>query len=104
MTKSRVPTGAREAKQQGARIQARLSSEDKTIIQRAAKLRGCSLSAFVVESSVAAAEAAIRRGETIVLSERDSIMFVEAILNPKNPNEALRKAFRLHQEQFGEPH
>ena len=101
MPKRREQSDTQDATQQTARLHVRISVEDKAIIRRAAALRGCSLSAFVATSAIAAAEDVIRRGETIVLSERDSIMFVDAILNPKGPNEALLEAVRLHREMFG---
>jgi uncharacterized protein (DUF1778 family) len=101
MPKRRQQSDTQDATQQTARLQVRISAEDKAIIKRAAALRGCSLSAFVATSAVAAAEDVIRRGETIVLSERDGIKFVDAILNPKGPNEALLEAARRHREMFG---
>lgn len=42
------------------------------------------------------------RLEVILLSARASIAFVEAILNPKGPNEDLLKAARRHRELFGQ--
>lgn len=36
-----------------------------------------------------------------MLSARDSVMFVEALLNPKGPNEALLAAADRYREQFG---
>ncbi|MBA2597897.1 MAG: DUF1778 domain-containing protein [Chloroflexia bacterium] len=83
------------------RLEARLSSDAKAVIKRAADIRGRSLSEFVVSSALEAAEATIREHEIIVLSARDSLMFAEAILNPKGPNEALQEAFRLHDELLG---
>jgi uncharacterized protein (DUF1778 family) len=83
------------------RLEARLSADAKAIIQRAADIRGRSVSDFVVSSALEAAEETIREHDIIVLSARDSIAFAEALLEPKGPNEALREAFRLHQEMFG---
>jgi uncharacterized protein (DUF1778 family) len=83
------------------RIEARLSSEAKAVIQRAADISGRSVSDFVVTSALEAAKETIREHEVIVLSVRDSKTFVEALLNPKGPNEALRRAFRQHRELFG---
>ena len=93
--------GLSRTKMKPERLEARLPAETKAIIQRAADLSGRSLSDFVVSSALNAAEETIRNHEVIVLSARDSIMFVEALLNPRGPNEALRSAFRLHRELFG---
>jgi uncharacterized protein (DUF1778 family) len=83
------------------RLEARLPAEVKAIIQRAADMSGRSLTDFVVSSALAAAEETIRQREVIVLSERDSLIFAKALLNPPGPNEALLAAARRHREMFG---
>jgi uncharacterized protein (DUF1778 family) len=98
MTAVQIPS---KSKSKPQRLEARLSSDAKAIIQRAADISGRSVSDFVVSSALEAAEETIRNHEVIVLSARDSIMFVEALLNPKGPNEALRRAARRHREMFG---
>ncbi|GJD18627.1 hypothetical protein RIVM261_035830 [Rivularia sp. IAM M-261] len=40
--------------------------------------------------------------EKIVLSERDWNIMVSALENPPEANEALRKAIKEHQEEYGE--
>jgi uncharacterized protein (DUF1778 family) len=90
-----------DAKTRSARIEARLSSDAKVVIQRAADISGRSISDFVVSSALEAARETIREHEVIVLSARDSITFVEALLDPKGPNEALLAAARRHREVFG---
>jgi uncharacterized protein (DUF1778 family) len=76
------------------RLEARISPEQKALFQRAADLSGRSLTEFVVSSVQAAAEEAIERHQVIRLSARDSLIFAEAILNPAEPNEALRQLAR----------
>jgi uncharacterized protein (DUF1778 family) len=88
------------AKGRPQRLEARVPADVKMVIQHAANISGRSLSDFVVTSALEAAEKTIREHEIIVLSARDSLMFAEALLNPKGPNEALREAFRLHRETF----
>jgi uncharacterized protein (DUF1778 family) len=83
------------------RIEARLSSEAKAVIQRAADISGRSVSDFVVTSALEAATVTIREHGVIVLSARDTETFVEALLNPTGPNEALLAAARRHRELFG---
>jgi len=92
---------ALETRPRPERIEARLSSEAKAVIQRAADISGRSVSDFVVASALEAAKETIREHGVIVLSARDSITFVEALLNPKGPNEALLAAARRHRELFG---
>ena len=83
------------------RIEARLSSDAKVVIQRAADLSGRSVSDFVVSSALEADKETIREHEIIVLSARESISFVEALLDPKGPNEALLAAAGRYREVLG---
>jgi len=78
------------------RLEARVTPDQKALIQRAADLRGRSLTAFVVDSAQAAAEETLR-AQQIVLSVRDSTLFVRAILEPAEPNATLRAAAQRYQ-------
>jgi uncharacterized protein (DUF1778 family) len=90
-----------ETRSRPERIEARLSSEAKAVIQRAADISGRSVSDFVVTSALEAAKETIRDHGVIVLSARDSKTFVEALLNPTGPKEALLAAAHRHRELFG---
>ena len=92
---------ASEIRPRPERIEARLSSEAKAVIQRAADISGRSMSDFIVTSALEAAKETIREHAVIVLSARDSETFVEALLNPAGPNEALLAAAHRHRELFG---
>jgi uncharacterized protein (DUF1778 family) len=83
------------------RIEARLSSEAKAVIQHAADMSGRSMSDFIVTSALEAAKETIREHGVIVLSARDTETFVEALLNPTGPNEALLAAARRHRDLLG---
>ena len=85
------------------RLEARVSAEQKALFERAAALSGQSLTAFVVSSLQSAAEETIRSREVTKLSREDSILFIETLLNPPEPNEALREAAREYRAFFGEP-
>lgn len=74
------------------RLEARVTQEQKQLIQHAADLEGRSLTDFLIEKVQAAALETVRTHETMVLTMRDSIAFVEAITNPSEPNDALRAA------------
>ena len=74
------------------RLEARITPEQKRLIQRAADLEGRSLTDFVIEKMQAAAIETVQAHETMRLTVRDSIAFVEAITNPPAPNDALRAA------------
>ncbi len=81
------------------RLEARVTRQQKALLQRAAELRGLSLTDFLVTSAQSAAEATIREHNVITLTARDSLAFAEALLNPGEPNEALRAAFARYSEK-----
>lgn len=87
--------------QKKERLEARVQPEKKERIQRAADIEGLSLSDFVVSKAYAAAEEIIREHEMMELNAQDSVLFVEALLNPPEPNENLRAAFRDYEAFFG---
>lgn len=75
-----------------ARLEARVSPETKALLQKAADLEGRSLTDFVVASLQAEAYRVIERHQTLKLSLEDSDAFVGALLNPPQPNDALKEA------------
>jgi uncharacterized protein (DUF1778 family) len=81
-----------------ARLEARISQETKALVQKAADLEGRTLTDFVTASVQAAAYRVIEHHKTLKLNIEDSEAFVDAILNPPKPNEALKSA-ALHYKQ-----
>jgi uncharacterized protein (DUF1778 family) len=81
-----------------ARLEARISQETKALVQKAADLEGRTLTDFVVSSVQAAAYKVIEQHQTLMLSLEDSEAFVNAILNPPQPNEALKSAALRHKQ------
>ncbi len=84
------------------RLDARVSREQKKVIERAASLVGRSVTDFVVTSAQEKAEETIRKHEMMSLTVRDSVTFVEALLDPPEPNERLRAGARRYREFVGE--
>lgn len=84
------------------RLEARVTPEQKALLQRAAALEGRTVTDFMISSLQDAAQASIRRHEQIVLTTRDSARFVEALMSPAAPNERLRDAAQRHQSLLGE--
>src|SRR5438270_13051330 len=78
------------------RLDLRIAPERKDLLKRAAALRRQSLTDFVISSAEKEAEATIRAQQTMTLSDRDSAAFVDALLNPPEPNDALRAAARRY--------
>jgi uncharacterized protein (DUF1778 family) len=75
-----------------ARLEARISQETKALLQKAADLEGRTLTDFVVASVRSEACRVIEQHQTLKLSLEDSEAFVDVLLNPPKPNEALKAA------------
>jgi uncharacterized protein (DUF1778 family) len=76
------------------RFDARLSEEQKLLIQRAADLEGRTMTDFVLHSAEAAAERTVERRAMLILTARETEAFVNALLSPPPPGPVLRKAAR----------
>jgi uncharacterized protein (DUF1778 family) len=79
-----------------ARLEARATRQQKQMIERAANLRGTSVTDFVILAAQKEAVETIRDFETLNLSRESSRAFVDALLNPPAPNAALRAAAHRH--------
>ncbi len=79
------------------RVQVRIDADAKRMLKRAAALANTSVSAFVVSSALDAAGRLIQERERLVLSDRDWDVFSRAILDPPEPNDAMREAFAAHE-------
>lgn len=84
-----------------ARIEARITPDALALVRRAAELKGCSLSDFLVTSAQNAAYKTIEETNIIRLSAEDQVRFVELLLNPPAPSPAVIKAFEHNRELFG---
>ncbi|MGQ0457778.1 MAG: type II toxin-antitoxin system TacA family antitoxin [Hyphomicrobium sp.] len=84
---AKVPASAK-----AARLEARISHDQKDLLERAALIAGRSLTDFVINSAQEAATRTIRDHEMVSLSARDSRAFVAAILGASKPSARLRKA------------
>jgi uncharacterized protein (DUF1778 family) len=90
-------------KTRSERFDARLSPDDKQLLDRAAELTGRSLSEFVLTSAREAAQRTIERYEVMVLRDpRDQAAFIEAMLNPPAPSRRLRRAFQRYRRATGQ--
>ena len=85
--------------QKAERLEVRTTSAQKRLIERAAELRGMSVTDFVV-SNIQAAAVEIMEFESLVLRDEAREVFVKALLNPPEPNEALKSAV-ARQKQMG---
>ena len=83
------------------RLEARITGEQKRIIERAARLRGTSVTDFVVVSAQRAATDAIKDFEMMRLRGEAREAFVNALLNPPAPNAAASRAAQRFQRRIG---
>lgn len=85
------------------RLVARVTPDDKALLERAAGLEGCSVAVFVISHVRAAAEEIIRRHDTVKLNQIESRRFVDALLTPvKAPTKRMRTAIDLHHKTVTE--
>lgn len=89
-----------DAKTRAARLEARMTMDQKALLQHAAALSGRSLSEFVLASAQEAAAKVIQEHEAIRLSRKEQIAFVTALLEPRVPNARLRKAAQKYRRQM----
>ena len=82
-----------------ARLEARVSREQKKLFQRAATLTGLSLTDFVVSSLQEVALRAIQEHNLIALSRADQEVFVRALLGAPAPNRPLRRAAQRYRDK-----
>ena len=85
-----------------ARVHLRMDGRAKRTLERAAAYEETTVSRFVLSSAIAAAERVIESRENIVLPATDWDTFYDALLNPPEPNEALRAAAHRYRERIGE--
>jgi uncharacterized protein (DUF1778 family) len=83
----------------GARLEARISPTQKSVLQRAAALSGRTLSEFVVASAQDAAAKVIHDHELIRLSRAEQTAFVKVLLSPPPPGAGLRKAAAAYKKR-----
>ncbi|CAN7199825.1 DUF1778 domain-containing protein [Pseudoduganella sp. LjRoot289] len=88
-------------KARNARLEARVSSDQKDLFQRAATLSGQTLSEFVIDSTQKAAAKVVQEHDLIRLSREEQIAFVSALLTPSEPGSRLRQAADSYRKKSG---
>jgi uncharacterized protein (DUF1778 family) len=82
-------------------VEARLSRDALVVIERAAEIEGRSVSEFIADAAEKAAHKTVEETTMIRLAVEDQRRMWESLLNPPEPNEALRRAAQRHRELFG---
>ena len=88
-------------KARAARLEARVTTGQKALLQHAAALSGRTLSQFVVASAEEAATKLIQERESINLTRKEQVAFVNALLSPPAPSARLRSAAAKYRQQLG---
>ena len=81
------------------RTEARLLPDQKKRIERAANIKGISLSDFLVQNADEAAIRTIQQHESWTLEAKDRDVFVKALLNPAEPCTGLKSAAQRYKER-----
>ena len=84
------------------RMYLRLDARSKRKLERAAAYEETTVSRFVLNNAVAAAERVIERREQVVLPATDWDAFYEALLHPPAPNPALKRAAQRYRKLISE--
>ena len=93
-----LTTETKKTKQ--SRLDLRVSPEQKELLERAASLRGLSVSSYLLSNSIEAATKDIESHEKLVLNDNDRDLFLSLMENPPEPNKALKSAMRRFQEEY----
>jgi uncharacterized protein (DUF1778 family) len=82
------------------RTEARLLPDQKSRIERAARIKGLSLSDFIVQNADEAAIRTIQQHENWTLTAQDRDAFVSALLNPPRPGARLKAAAKRYKQRL----
>jgi uncharacterized protein (DUF1778 family) len=84
-----------------ARLEARVTIEQKQLMERAASLRGQNLTEFIISTLAEASVQIVKDGEFIELTNRDRQVFADALLNPLPPSNRAVADARWYQQVMG---
>jgi uncharacterized protein (DUF1778 family) len=82
-------------------LEARITSEQKQLIHRAAEIEGRSVSDFIVSSAETAAKETIRLHQVLELTSRETEALFQVLENPPEPGVRLHEAARRYREFIG---
>lgn len=81
-----------------ARLEARIPVQIYDQMQRAARLRGMTLTGYLIATAGEDARRAVEDSEIMRLAREDQIRFAEALIDPPKPNERQARAAKRHAE------
>ncbi|MBM3558234.1 MAG: DUF1778 domain-containing protein [Alphaproteobacteria bacterium] len=94
-----MPKPATEA--ETARLEARVPVQVYDQMQRAARLRGLTLTGYLIATAGEEARRIVEDAEVMRLARADQIRFAETLIAPPGPNEKLTRAAKRHAALIG---
>jgi uncharacterized protein (DUF1778 family) len=82
-----------------ARLEIRLTREQKWLVERAAAARGASVAEFARQAMQTAAAEAVAEQEVLRLCAADQLAFAAALSAPTEPGDRLRLAYKRYRER-----
>jgi uncharacterized protein (DUF1778 family) len=79
-----------------ARLEARIPARVYDQMQRAAKLRGMTLTGYLLATAGEDARRVVEEAEIMRLAREDQIRFAKALIDPPKPNGRLARAAKRH--------
>lgn len=79
-----------------ARQEARIPAQVYDMMQRAARLRGMTLTGYVLATAGEDARRVVEEAEILRISREDQIHFAEALIDPPKANARLARAAKHH--------
>jgi uncharacterized protein (DUF1778 family) len=79
-----------------ARLEARIPVQVYNTMQRAARLRGMTLTGYLLATAGEDARRVVEEAEIMRLAREDQIRFAEALITPPKPNARLARAAKRH--------
>lgn len=98
-TPTKIPAGRPGRNRKSTQLVARVTPEQKELVEQAAALLGRSLTDFMTEALQERAMAVVRDHEELVvwrLSRADAVVFADALLNPREPSDEMRTSYEKY--------
>lgn len=92
-----MPKATRKARE---RIDVRLRPEQKTDIERAASIKGLTVTDFIIQNAVTNAKQTIREYESWTLERPDAEIFAAALMEPAALGPKLTQVAKRYKERF----
>ena len=83
-----------------ARLDIRITPDQKDLVERAAAVSGLSMTNFVARCIEKAAKRTLQDYEKMTLTKRDSEAFVQALVKPSTPSRRLSRAAGRYKEDL----